>query len=118
MSAPSVGTLGTPGSVTAITGHGFGLHWQKLAKSAAMSLGRTTRFPCTNPGARPAVGPVSVPALAASRTSRPCMMAYLVAWRSITSSVKDPGIIGGRRRGFAAVDSAGVGPNLAPTTKT
>ena len=43
---------------------------------------------------------------------------YLLAWRSITSSVNDPGTIGGRRRGLAAVDSAGVGPNFAPTTKT
>jgi hypothetical protein len=31
-------------------------------------------------------------------------------------TVNDPGTIGGLRRGFVAVDSAGVGPNLAETT--
>src|ERR1035437_10974311 len=37
---------------------------------------------------------------------------------SITITTNDPGITGGRRRGFDAVDSAGAAPIFALTTKT
>ena len=35
---------------------------------------------------------------------------------STTIIMNDPGMTGGRRRGLAAVESAGTGPNLAETT--
>jgi len=43
-----------------------------------------------------------------------CDVHYGVA-RSTTIIMKDPGITGGRRRGLAAVESAGGGPNRAVT---
>src|SRR5689334_9160796 len=77
-----------------ITGHGFGLRSQNAAKSPATSFGTMTTLPCTNPGARPAVGPIGSPARAASRTPYPVAVATLVT---------DTNVVGQRRRGNRAM---------------
>src|SRR5262249_59353977 len=77
-SAPSAGIATLPASDTPITGHGFGLAWQKRRKSSAQSRGRIARLPCTKPGARPDVAPSKPPERLASRTSRPVRNAVTV----------------------------------------
>ncbi|KAG1438000.1 hypothetical protein G6F57_020026 [Rhizopus arrhizus] len=70
MSWPNSGNAGSPGSDMASNGHGLGLRWQKCRKSAASARGRMARLACTCPGARFAVGPVSLPLRASRRACR------------------------------------------------
>src|SRR5271166_1301897 len=70
-SRPSVGKLGSPGSDTPSTGHGFGFAWANRKKSFASAFGRMTRLACTLPGASPDVGPVNAPDRMRSRSVRP-----------------------------------------------